>query len=458
MDVFNERLPLDEAARIVQAALNRKLLNPAPAVVIHHLGRMRARIGELQRAFPKTCLHTIAIKANPIVELLREIVRMDLGLEAASIEEVALALAAGCPAARIVYDSPAKTFEEIRQALAWGVYLNADNFDELDRIAVERSKAISRSLIGLRINTMVGGGAIEHTSVSAANSKFGVPLGTDRGAIVAAFSHHRWLNGLHVHVGSQGCRLELLVEAAVRAADVRREIIGCTGRTVSHVDIGGGLPTTYRSLDVAPTPAEYRALLERSAPDLFGGDVRLITEFGRAIHANCGIAVSRVEYVKPAQRLAVIHLGADFLLRPVYRPEEWQLELFVLDRHGRPKVGTPQAVTIAGPLCFAGDIVSRNVMLPPIEVGDWIVIRDSGAYTLSMWSRHCNRGIPAVIGFDPDAGAPFRILRYAESVEHIVRFWSRGGGRGRASSAGSAGAIEFDAMDGRCQAVFPSLP
>ena len=149
-----------------------------------------------------------------------------------------------------------------------------------------------------------------------------------------------------------------------------------------------------------------------------------MTEFGRAIHANCGIAVSRVEYVKPAQRMAVIHLGADFLLRPVYRPADWQHEFFVLDRDGLPKTQAPAPVAIAGPLCFGGDILARDVPLPPVEVGRFYRYSRCGAYTLSMWSRHCSRGIPAVIGYDPQQSDPLRVLRRAETPEDIVRFWS----------------------------------
>jgi diaminopimelate decarboxylase len=151
--------------------------------------------------------------------------------------------------------------------------------------------------------------------------------------------------------------------------------------------------------------------------------VHLITEFGRAIHANCGIAMTRVEYVKPAQRLAVVHLGADFLLRPVYRPEDRQHEFFVLGRDGVPKSGTAEPVTLAGPLCFAGDIVARDVPLPRVEPGDWIVIRDCGAYTLSMWSRHCSRGIPEVLAYDPQRTIPLRTLRHAETPGDVVRYW-----------------------------------
>jgi len=424
MDVFNRRISLDEAASIFQAAQRGDLLGGAPAAIFHHLGLMRSRITALQNVFPPQTLHAIAIKANPIVEILRDVVRTGAGLEAASMEEVQLALAAGCQPDRIVFDSPAKTVDEIRTALCLGVYLNIDNFDELERVAAARNECDSKSLVGLRINAMVGGGTISQTSVSHSGSKFGIPLQADRQRIIDAFATHRWLTGLHVHVGSQGCGLELLIEAADRIAALRREIRDKTGRAVSQIDIGGGLSTVYRTGGHAPNPTEYASLLKQRTPELFSSDVRLMTEFGRAIHANCGIAMSRIEYVKPAQRLAVIHLGADFLLRPVYRPEDWKHEFFVLDRGGVPKSGPPEPVTIAGPLCFAGDIIAREVLLPPVEEGDWIVIRDVGAYTLSMWSRHCSRGIPDVLGYDPHHSETLRVLRPRETPADIVRFWS----------------------------------
>jgi diaminopimelate decarboxylase len=387
------------------------------------MGMMRSRIAALQAAFPKHALHTVAIKANPLVEVLREVVGVGAGLEAASLEEVQLALAAACPADRILFDSPAKTVREIEQSLRWGVYLNADNFEELHRIAIAQKSFPSSSRVGLRVNAMVGGGTIGATSVSQADSKFGVPLTSQRQEIVARFAEYDWLTGLHVHVGSQGCPLALLTEAADRISRLRQEILTETGKSVSDVDIGGGLPTVYRTGDLAPTPDEYCRQLREQVPQLFCRDVRLITEFGRAIQANCGFAISRVEYFKPAQRMVVIHLGADFLLRPVYRPEDWKHEFFVLDSQGRPKSGATSPLTIAGPLCFGGDIVARDVSLAPVEPGDWIVIRDVGAYTLSMWSRHCSRGIPAVVGYDPERANALVLLREAECPQDLVRFW-----------------------------------
>ena len=427
MDAFNCRISPDEAATIVQAAQMGGLLE-APSAVFHHLGLMRARIAALEAAFPERTLHTVAIKANPVVEILREVVRAGAGLEAASMEEVHLALAADCPPERLVFDSPAKTVDEIRQALQRGVYLNVDNFDELSRIDAARRTCDSTSLVGLRVNPMVGGGTIAHTSVAGADSQFGVPLPSNRQAIVDAFRTRPWLCGLHVHVGSQGCGLEILTEAVARVVELRLEIQQKSGRAVSHLDIGGGLPTVYRTGETAPTPDEYARRLRERSPGVFSPDLRLVTEFGRAIQANCGIAVSRVEYVKPSRRMAAIHLGADLLLRLVYRPEEWAHEFFVLDRRGVPKKGKPRPVTLAGPLCFAGDVLARELPLPPVEQGDWIVIRDVGAYTLSLWSRHCSRGIPTIAGYDPGQADPVCILRRAETPSDIVRFWGLSAG------------------------------
>jgi diaminopimelate decarboxylase len=247
MDVFHQRISLDETAAIVREALRAKLLDADASAIFHHLGLMRSRIAAVQAAFPEHALHTVAIKANPLVEVLREAVRAGAGLEAASLEEVQLALAAECPPEHIVFDSPAKTIREIEQALRWGVYLNADNFEELRRIAVARNSFPSSSRVGLRINAMVGGGTIGATSVSQADSKFGVPLIAQRPAIVAAFAEYDWLTGLHVHVGSQGCPMEMLTEAADRVWCLRQEIVTDAGKSVNDIDIGGGLPTIYRT-------------------------------------------------------------------------------------------------------------------------------------------------------------------------------------------------------------------
>lgn len=430
MSAWREGISPEALEDMVRAAFSRGLIGHGDrAVVFHDLERMRSRLRALTQSFPSDSLHAVAIKANPLVEILKEIVSTGAGLEAASFEEVHIGLAAGARAQRIVFDSPAKTADELAEALALGIIVNADNFDELERIDALYSQTGSTSLVGLRVNPMVGAGSIGITSVADGASKFGVDIDSERKRIRASFEQYSWLRGLHAHIGSQGCSVELLVAGARRLQALAGEMDAVTGgNRLDFVDIGGGLSTAYSDDETAPDIEDYAAKLREQAPGLFRAGLRVITEFGRALQAGCGFALSRVEYVKRigGKPLAVIHLGADMLMRPVYLPEQWKHRLLVLDARGRLKSGACNPWTIAGPLCFAGDIVARDTPLPEIEAGDFIAVRDTGAYTLSMWSRHCSRGMPSVLGFLGDGAV--RRLRRAETPVDMARYWSHDAG------------------------------
>ncbi|WP_434042924.1 MULTISPECIES: diaminopimelate decarboxylase [Sorangium] len=422
-----DRLDPGSMARAFREA-RRRGMDVEPAVLFHDLGRMRARIGRIGAAFPPGALHAVAIKANPLVEVLRAAVDCGAGLEAASIEEVKLAAAAGCPPGRIVYDSPAKTRDDIAEALRLGVRINADNLDELERIDALVRYGEAGDRIGLRINPQVGASSIALTSVADRRSRFGVPL-EQADAVRAAFARYRWLTGLHVHVGSQGCALSQLVDGIRRVEALRQEIRRALGPgAAGTMDIGGGLPVAYQSTDRPPLLEDYAAALRLEAPTLFEEGTTLITELGRWVQAGCGFAVSRVEYVKEdsAGRTAILHLGADFLLRRAYHPADWHHDFVALDADAAPKEGPLSPCTLGGPLCFGGDVLARDLPFPALSPGDLVLVRDTGAYTLSMWSRHCSRGIPAVLGVDGDE---LRVLRERERPEDVVAFWSRGRGQ-----------------------------
>jgi diaminopimelate decarboxylase len=355
----------------------------------------------------------------PLIEFLAG---LGAGAEAASLPELALALEAGVPPERMVFDSPAKTVEELRQALELGVHINADNLDELARLAALAEKTGQPPSAGLRVNPQVGLGGIAATSVAGTYSKFGVPI-AQRRDILAAFAAHPWLTGLHVHVGSQGCALDLLVAGTAAVYDLAEAINRELGPgRVGLFDLGGGLPAAYRDTDTPPTPREYVSALAARCPGLFFGRYRLVTEFGRMLHAPCALAVSRVEYVKrqPGHRTAILHLGADALVRECYHPKAWPHRAVLLDAAGREKGGKPAVWHLAGPLCFSGDFPVRRVRLPDIAPGDLVVIRDVGAYALSMWSRYNSRQIPRVIGRH---NGDWQVLREREEVMDVVRFW-----------------------------------
>ncbi len=386
------------------AALAEADLYGERALLVHDLDALRAGLDALHTAFPPATLHAVAVKANPVVEVLKVVVEAGHGLETASFEELMVGRAAGCPPERLVYDSPARTHAELRAALDLGVVINVDSVGELERIEAMGPQG----RIGLRVNPEVGAGQIAATSTGARGSRFGVSFDEAE----AAFRRYPWLTGLHIHVGSQGIALGQLLQAAERVDDLRQRV------GASWVDIGGGLPVAYRDDDHPPPVTEWAAGL-RNRTGLF--EVPLITELGRWVQSGCGFALSRVEHVKG--NLAVIHLGADLLLRRAYRPDDWWHEVLVLDADGQPKEGAREPWTVVGPLCFSGDVLVRDHPLPSIEPGDLVAIRDTGAYTLGMWSRHCSRGMPAVLGWQDGR---FQTLLEAERPEDVVALWSRG--------------------------------
>ena len=391
----------------LQKALTAGMLGERDtAVIFHDLGVMHGRLGRIQSAFPEAQLHAVAIKANPVVGILRSLVEAGAGLEAASWEEVSLALAAGCPPERIVYDSPAKTDWELRQALKLGVRLNADNLDELERL----DRLQPAYPLGVRINPQVGAGSIAMTSVATKGGKFG--MGLEETDLPSLFRRFPWLGGLHVHVGSQGCPMTQLVEGVLRVYRASLPL------GVKFFDMGGGLGVNYHDTEAGPAPEDYARALRQACPEW--GQVPLISEFGRWIQGPSGWVAARVEYVKEGP-LAVMHVGADMLLRLAYAPDDWFNRMEVLDPSGHPKSGPRSPWTLGGPLCFGGDVIGRGVELPAIEPGDWVVVHDIGAYTLGMWSRHCSRALPLVLGWRE---GELSVLKARESLEDVVRFWS----------------------------------
>jgi diaminopimelate decarboxylase len=399
------------------------------AVIFYDLGLLRKQLARIRRAFPPSALHASAVKANPLPAIMRRLRQWDAGAEVASWPELLLAEAAGFPPERIVFDSPAKTAEEIRYALGIGAGINADNLDEVQRIAeLRRASPESRSAIGIRVNPQIGTGRIAATSTAGIYSKFGVPFNERREELLQAFAQHPWLRGIHVHVGSQGCSLEMLVAGVRRTVEFAREVdqrLGERKRRIETVDIGGGLPVAYRAGDTEIDIETYAATLARECPALFDGTYRVITEFGRYLHAHAGWVASKVEYVKTVANIptAVLHVGADLLGRECQNPELWPHTITVHEPSGAPRGGDEQRWNLAGPLCFSGDMPATGVPLPEIRPGDFVVFHDIGAYTLSMWSRYNSRQTPKVLGYDRETGE-FEILKDREKPGAILAYWS----------------------------------
>lgn len=364
-----------------------------------------AQLASLRAAFPESVRHSVAIKTMPHPQMLAHLTTAGFGLEAASLEEVKLALQAGAAPSDLIFDSPVKTRAEIAwcQANLPGALLNANSIAELRRYP--ESPAFR---VGLRINPEISTGAPTVFDVSGDRSKFGVAISTERSTIIEACID-AGVTALHMHIGSQVPTCDAHVEAVGRLLEVAADIDATRAernddRRITTLDIGGGVRA---ETDGDALMSLYGQRLQTEHPSLFEYDVR--TEFGQWIQANAGWAATRIESVEErVVPMAFVHLGADYFMRDNYRAagthsaETISYGFAVVRPDGRVAMASDQneairTYDVVGPLCFAGDVLARDLVLPELAEGDWLVIAGTGANTLGLWSRHCSRAIPKVV-------------------------------------------------------------
>ncbi|MFI5686376.1 diaminopimelate decarboxylase [Streptomyces sp. NPDC051636] len=415
--------------RVLREAVRQGLLDPEQSLLAAFvdLDGVAATVGSLHRAFrrvlpaPASVVHAFAAKANCLVPVLRELEGHGMGCEVATAGELARALAAGFPPDRIVFDSPAKTRGELERALALGVAVNADNFQELARIDRALAGRHSLSRIGVRVNSQVGGGTIAAMSTATSTSKFGVPLADPgvRQQLLQAFRDYPWLTWIHTHAGSQGCPLDLMARGVALAVEFAEEVDAALGeRRVVGIDIGGGLSVNFADDETDPTFDTYAECLRTHAPALFERGFDVVTEFGRSVLAKNGFMAAYVEYTKSAggRPIAVTHAGVQVATRTVFAPEAWPVRIEAHHGSGRAKQGRPVRQDVAGPACFAGDLLARDRALPLLEPGDIVVVPDTGAYYFSTPFHYNSLPEPAVHGvrMRGDGRVEFTLLRAAQ--------------------------------------------
>jgi len=278
---------------------------------------------------------------------------------------------------------------------------------ELEMVSQLLASSDSKSTFGLRLNPVVGAGALAFTSTATRESKFGLPITTKEAkeAIIGFFQKYPWLTGIHFHIGSQGIPLSLFGQGAKVCMDFVVEL-EALGIKIKTVNIGGGLPSSYIHPEepLECSFQKYRELLENLVPQLFSGKYQVVTEFGRSLLLKAGTTLSKVEYVKrwivENTPILLTHVGANQFYTEVYLPDKRRHRFDLADCDGKNKDEEKILFDIAGPLCFQGDYLAKQVKLAhSAKSGDILIMHETGAYTMSMYSKF-NSNIPSpVYGF-----------------------------------------------------------
>lgn len=332
-----------------------------------------------------------AVKANPNLAVLRLLAAEGYGADIVSGGEMLHALAAGIPAADIIFSGVGKTRNELAAALDAGVgQFNLELEEEGVVLAAMAAARGRRASATLRVNPDVDAGTHAKISTGCRQNKFGVPL-RDATAIYARLAALDGLDlrGIAVHIGSQICDLAPLESAYARVGALMAEL-RAAGHPISHVDLGGGLGLAYRPGDAVLTPAAYGAMVARVTHDW---DVTLMFEPGRFVAGDAGVLLTEILWVKPG--VDHPHVIVDAAMNDLARPALYDaFHDFVVVR----QTGERMVANIAGPVCESSDTFATGRTIDAVRAGDLAVFRTAGAYGATMASTYnCRALVPEVL-------------------------------------------------------------
>ncbi|MED5526210.1 MAG: diaminopimelate decarboxylase [Pseudomonadota bacterium] len=348
-----------------------------------------------------------AVKANSNLAVLNLLARLGAGFDIVSGGELARVLAAGGDPAKVVFSGVGKTRSEMAQALKAGIHcFNVESVAELDRLNGVAAELGLVAPVSIRVNPDVDAKTHPYIATGLKENKFGIDIlmAPDAFRKAASLPHLKVL-GVDCHIGSQLTQTQPFVDAIKRLMELR-ETLAQDGIELAHMDIGGGLGVTYTN-EQPPKPAEYLAeVLPLIPPSL-----TLVMEPGRALVANAGLLVGRVEMTKDNgfKRFVILDTGMNDLMRPTL----YQAVMPVLAVNQSQNQG-PMS-DLVGPVCETGDWLAKDVPLSA-EEGDLVAIGGAGAYGFVMSSNYNSRPRAAEVMVDGDK---VHLVRQRETVESL---------------------------------------
>ncbi|MCG9651217.1 diaminopimelate decarboxylase [Vibrio brasiliensis] len=350
-----------------------------------------------------------AVKANSNLGVLNALARLGSGFDIVSGGELERVIAAGGEPSKVVFSGVGKTEAEMKRALELGIKcFNVESEPELERLNKVAGELGKKAPISLRINPDVDANTHPYISTGLRDNKFGIAF--ERAPAVYKFAQsleHLDVRGIDCHIGSQLTDIEPFIDATDRLLALIDDLKS-QGVTIEHLDVGGGLGVVYRD-ELPPEPSDYaKALLGRLENHQ---DLELIFEPGRAIAANAGVLLTKVEFLKPTEHknFAIIDAAMNDLMRPALY-QAWQDIVPVC-----PREGEPMTYDLVGPICETGDFLGKDRALV-IEENDLLAVRSAGAYGFVMSSNYNTRSRAAEVMVD---GNQAHLVRQREELSSL---------------------------------------
>lgn len=348
---------------------------------------IKENINSYMKHATKQTLFCYSVKANSNLSILKLIASMGMGFDVVSKGELYRVMKVGADPKKIVYSGVGKRKDEIKFALECGILcFNVESEGELHVINEQASLMESVANVSIRVNPDVAVETHPYISTGMKENKFGIPY-KDSLEIYLKASKLKSLNitGIDFHIGSQITTIEPYLDSLKSIKSLIAELEK-KGISIEHIDVGGGLGIKYQDENIINKDV-FISTIVSELKDL---NIMILFEPGRSIVGDCGILVSRVQYIKESDEKNFLILDASMseLIRPpLYNAHH---NITAVRRTDVEK----KNYDVVGPVCESADFLGKNRLMN-INVSDLVVIEDVGAYGFVLSSNYNTRPKPA---------------------------------------------------------------
>lgn len=349
-----------------------------------------------------------AAKALTNISILRLLKKYGAGVDVVSIQEAQLALHAGFASSEIMFTPNCADFEEIIEAVGYGLAVNIDNLSFLKKFGERFGNSYPCCL---RLNPHIMAGGNYKISTGHSNSKFGISVYQLPQIMELVSRFNIQVNGLHIHSGSEISETEVFIKMAEIFFSVAREF-----KNLRFIDFGSGFKVAYQEGDTSTNVYDVGLKLTKAFREFceqYGRKLELWIEPGKYLVSDAGQLLAKTTVVKSTPTVTFIGLntGLNHLIRPMMY-DAYHNIINVSNPSGSQKM-----YTVVGYICET-DTIGADRKLNEVEEGDIIAIQNAGAYGFSMASNYNSRLRPAeVLVLNGEA----KLIRQRETLDDLIK-------------------------------------
>ena len=347
---------------------------------------IRTRVGDLRAALPASVKLHYAMKANPLPALVDLMAGLVDGIDVASGGELKTALDAGAKPTDISFAGPGKRHAELIQSVAAGILINLESFREVEALTTISSSLNLPARVAVRVNP--------DFELKGAGMKMGggpKQFGVDAEQVPALLAEIKMaglaFEGFHIFAGSQNLKTAAICEVQQRAYELALDLAQHAPSPIRFLNMGGGFGIPYfpgeQSIDLASIGKNLHEIAARATHDM--PEASLVIELGRYFVGEAGIYVTQVvdRKISRGQTYLVVDGGLHHHLSATGNFGQVIRKNFPLAIGNRMGAENQEMVSIVGPLCTPLDLLAERMTLPIAQIGDYVVIFQSGAYGAS---------------------------------------------------------------------------